>query len=390
MNDLLRLLEQAEQQYDQASRSAAEAKERAEAAKERAEAPEQQARRAREEAAYLAEQVAMDIEQVRSARRNAQEAAQRAADLGTPEAYQQADFAAQEANQAARRAQDARQRAEQAEAMANQSQQQARGLRIIADQAAAAAEAAASRKRDAEARLEAAHSARTRGEEELSEARQRSERSEAEARQAETRLQELQEAEGRCGGRSGVLALIAAIPSCLPESSSEEEGHSFPSVTLNPSQFLFIDPILAIGYDYVINSGSTLISQVLLPLINGTSSYDLVGDSSGGACASFTTPLGSATPGVPFAFSTPVPCFGVRGIQVASALDPNDPLAFVTGILGSSTGTVNLSQIPITINTDTLRNPTGAPAPLPLLGVPLAWRFSRRLRGRTAFASPRT
>jgi len=205
--------------------------------------------------------------------------------------------------------------------------------------------------------------------------------------QARERLTHLERVEQRCGGRPGITALIASIAACLPETSSEERGHSFPNLLLDPVDFLFIDPIVAIGYDYIVNSGSVLIASVLLPVISGTSTYNLVGDSSGGLCQAFQTPLGTATPGVAFAFTTPVSCFGVRGIDASSALDPNDPLAFVTGLLGSGPGPVNISQIPLPFDTDSRGGPgntTATPAPLPLLATPLAWGFSRRLRRRTS------
>jgi hypothetical protein len=207
--------------------------------------------------------------------------------------------------------------------------------------------------------------------------------------QAQQRLQQLERVEQRCGGRPGTTALIASIPACLPESSSGERGHSFPTLLLDPVNFLFVDPIVAVGYDYIINSGSPLIASVLLPVLAGTSSYSLVGDSSGGLCQAFQTPLGAATPGVAFSFSSPVSCFGVRGINPASALDPNDPLAFVTGLLGSSAGSISLNQIPLSFDTDNKGGPgntSATPVPLPVLAPPLAWGFSRRLRrhGRLA------
>lgn len=104
------------------------------------------------------------------------------------------------------------------------------------------------------------------------------------------------------------------------------------------------------------------IAGIVLPALLGTSSYEVVGDSSGGLCQAFDTPVATIQPATPLTFGSPVSCFGVRGIQLASNIDPANTTAFVTGILfDTPSGTVSLSQIPITRSTD-------VPAPLPLLG----------------------
>jgi hypothetical protein len=48
----------------------------------------------------------------------------------------------------------------------------------------------------------------------------------------------------------------------------------FPVVVLQPGQYYFIDPEIAIGYDYVVTSGPN-IASVLLPTVGGDTSYDL-------------------------------------------------------------------------------------------------------------------
>ncbi len=163
------------------------------------------------------------------------------------------------------------------------------------------------------------------------------------------------------------------LPDSPPPGGDPLPIFNFPSVFLSPSGFTFIDPILAVGYDYKITAGSLKIAEIVLPQTSGTSSYSIVGDSSGGACSSFQDPLGSVGPNTTFAFSAPVSCFGVRGISLASGLDPSNPLAFVTGLKGDGSGTVSISQIAVTASTD-------VPGPLPLLAPPALLGLSRKLR----------
>jgi hypothetical protein len=78
----------------------------------------------------------------------------------------------------------------------------------------------------------------------------------------------------------------------------------------------------------------------------------------------------------------PVPCFSIQGIDVAEALDPDDPRAFVTGVTFNSTGSAEIEQVPIIQQIPD--GATGVPGPLPVFGAAAAFGYSRKLRKRIA------
>ncbi len=90
---------------------------------------------------------------------------------------------------------------------------------------------------------------------------------------------------------------------------------------------LYFDPDIATGYDYTLDEGDPLFASVIVPepLPNGDASFTLiVGEASfpleAGEQFDLTQidPLGVAT-------------FSIRGIDPGEELDPEDPMAFVTG-----------------------------------------------------------
>jgi hypothetical protein len=90
---------------------------------------------------------------------------------------------------------------------------------------------------------------------------------------------------------------------------------------------LYFDPDIATGYDYSLDEGDPLFASVIVPepLPNGDASFALVvGEESfvleAGEQFDLTQvdPLGVAT-------------FSIRGIDPGEDLDPEDPMAFVTG-----------------------------------------------------------
>jgi hypothetical protein len=135
---------------------------------------------------------------------------------------------------------------------------------------------------------------------------------------------------------------------------------------VQPDRTFFIDPEIAIGYDYAV-SGGPLFASVTAPTgINASNIFDLV----------FGTTNVSIIGGLEYNFSTPQSNFRIQGIDLAANLDPTNPLAFVTGVSFNSSGTVNVTQTPITFNTSSV------PGPIPLIGVGAAFGFSRKLRKR--------
>jgi PEP-CTERM motif len=96
----------------------------------------------------------------------------------------------------------------------------------------------------------------------------------------------------------------------------------------------FIDPVVAVGYEYSAGTGNPNFRAVLLPSI-GDDQYTL----------SYGTSVVPLAANMRFDFGeTGVNFFTVTGIETSAGLDPNNPQAFVTGLEwvteGKFTGTM--------------------------------------------------
>lgn len=112
--------------------------------------------------------------------------------------------------------------------------------------------------------------------------------------------------------------------------------------TVEPEQPLFIDPYVAVGYEYLVLSGPSM-SAVLLPAGIGDGLYSLhTWDGSAYQDAGV-----SLVGGTTYRFDTPMTRFVIRGIETSAMLDPADGNAFVTGLSFSGGGQVNVAQLPI-------------------------------------------
>jgi len=127
---------------------------------------------------------------------------------------------------------------------------------------------------------------------------------------------------------------------------SNPNGFSFLGVPVIGGEFFFFDPDVAVGYDYAV-TGDALFASVLIPtaLPNGDSNFILELPGFG------NFPLISGTPFDLLAvnylgFSN----FRISDIDTMEMLDPTNPLAFVTGLNFTSSGTVNVTQNPIVVN----------------------------------------
>jgi hypothetical protein len=173
-----------------------------------------------------------------------------------------------------------------------------------------------------------------------------------------------------------------AVPGETPENPLipvvTEDGFNF-DFNVQLGQQIFIDPVIAVGYDYVVNSGPNF-QTVLLPTIAGDDGiYTLFGFDG----TDFTIPLGELLAGELFDFGTGgVAAFRVVGIDLAALLDPLNPVAFVTGLTFVDEGQVNMTQTPLTFNTDAVPEPSSM-AMLLLPGAILL-AAARRRRSRTA------
>ena len=105
-------------------------------------------------------------------------------------------------------------------------------------------------------------------------------------------------------------------------------------VSITDRQVRFIDPLVAIGYDYAIGDGDPNFASVIFPNV-GDGLYEL----------SFGSTTQTVAAGVEIFFPTGgVSKFSVRGIETSAGLNPSDVTAFVTGLtwvgLGEFTGTM--------------------------------------------------
>jgi len=141
---------------------------------------------------------------------------------------------------------------------------------------------------------------------------------------------------------------------------------------VQPNRRFFIDPLVAIGYDYAV-TGGPLFYDVQAPSgINPSNTFDLI----------YGTTNVLITGGIPYIFTTPQSSFRIQGIDVAANLDPTNPLAFVTGLGFDIAGNVTVTQTPITTNTSSV------PGPLPVLGVAAVFGWSRKLRKQIKSSEP--
>lgn len=136
----------------------------------------------------------------------------------------------------------------------------------------------------------------------------------------------------------------------LPNIVQADGWHFDFNIDLN--QRIFIDPLVAVGYDYVVNSGPNF-QTALFPTIAGdTDGYDVFGFNTG--TNMYDIILGHVNAGDVFNFgSGGVSQFGLRDIDVTAGLDPTDTQAFVTGLTFVSAGAVNMTQNPISIDVST-------------------------------------
>jgi hypothetical protein len=132
----------------------------------------------------------------------------------------------------------------------------------------------------------------------------------------------------------------------LPNIVQQDGWHFDFNIQLN--QRIYIDPEVATGYDFAVTSGPNIESAVFPILAGDTDGYDIYGFDA--TTHAYDILLGHASGGVVFTFANGgVSEFGVRGIDVAAGLDPNNTQAFVTGLTFVSAGDVSMTQAPTAI-----------------------------------------
>jgi uncharacterized protein (TIGR03382 family) len=125
--------------------------------------------------------------------------------------------------------------------------------------------------------------------------------------------------------------------------SDTEPGWQFQFEVPDTETRLFIDPLIAVGYEYELDTAGVFFTSVLLPFI-GDGLYGIEVWSGSEWLA-----RGEAVAGNVFAFGADVSRFRVVGIEQEAGLDPDDTQAFVTGLTFSAPGRISMSQTPIVV-----------------------------------------
>jgi hypothetical protein len=163
-------------------------------------------------------------------------------------------------------------------------------------------------------------------------------------------------------------------------SVSEPGVYEFNVDVDTPNEVIFIDPEVAVGYDFAIGPGDPNFASVVLPSV-GDDLFSLwLFDTNGVPYDSLET----LTAGVTFDFLTEVDSLGVSmfrilGIETSAMLDPGNPLAFQAGVSFVSTGQFTGTMTAIT---EFVPEPVLEPATLALIGGGLGGMILRRWRWR--------
>lgn len=143
-----------------------------------------------------------------------------------------------------------------------------------------------------------------------------------------------------------------------------QNSFHFTDINALKDAIIYIDPIIAIGYKFIVGGGG-LVTGVDLPALAG-SDYKFFDDNGNIISGKWN--------GNFFDFDTDEGIFTLKGIPISAGLDPSDPMAFTAGLKFSNTGTYSVAMTALTMNTSPAgpSSPTAAtpePATMVLTGL---------------------
>ena len=144
----------------------------------------------------------------------------------------------------------------------------------------------------------------------------------------------------------------------LPGNITPEGGFGF---DYNATQGvpIYFDPLVAIGYDFLVEMGPNIASALFPALAGDTDGYSIY------ALSDPSTPLATDVLGDQWIDFTSLPGyangisgFALRGINTTAGLSPSDYQAFVTGLTFVGSGPGHLTQTPIALDVSAVPEPT--------------------------------
>jgi len=129
----------------------------------------------------------------------------------------------------------------------------------------------------------------------------------------------------------------------LPIQTDPDGTFVFEDQPVDAETAVWYDPVVAVGYEYEVTSGPG-VTQVLIQEIDGQTSFLI---SSDGLFSELVIEADVPFDITPFD-ADGVETFTITGIDLAAGLDPDDPTAFVTGLVFAADGTASVTMKPIT------------------------------------------
>jgi hypothetical protein len=132
----------------------------------------------------------------------------------------------------------------------------------------------------------------------------------------------------------------------LPVGTSEDGTYQFSPIYVSDSgldNYIYIDPEVAIGYEFSVAGGSKF-KKIVLPTLGDANGYTIEVQDENGNWVS----IGNVADGGEFTFTEDATVFRIVGIDEALGLDPANTVAFITGVKLDGSGTATFSMKPLT------------------------------------------